>query len=359
VRGYDSLYYINVLNDDLYAEPSSKILTERVTSWLRDNHKKRFFLYIHTMDPHAPYDPPAPYDTMFKKEATGEEQLTRLQKRFEDFISAWRESGQRSFGEFKKNYPPGELKQIADKFRIDEALYDGEISHNDYQLGQIMELLEESGIKKDTILIIMADHGEEFFEKGFRSHGQSLHNCLVHVPLIFYYPPLIAQGKRVSGPVELIDVFPSLVDLLDIEGPETLQGRSLVPLMQDSESDKTLCFSHRGEFWNWRCFADMIPRIYGEQAHCLVDGNWKAIYRVFEGQANTVELYNLDEDYGEKNDLAATEQALAEKYRRMIVGWMSEQEAVCRELHRNGGAEEHTLVDMEEQRKLKALGYVR
>ena len=359
VRGYDSLYYIDVLNAELYAEPSSKILSEQIASWLKDNHKKRFFLYVHAMDPHEPYDPPSPYDTMFQKEEAGAGKMKRLTKAYRQFISAWKESGQDSFEKFKSNYPPGQLKMISDKFRIEQALYDGEIAHNDYQLGKLIQLLKQSGIQKDTILIVIADHGEEFFEKGFRSHGHSLHSSLVHVPLIFHYPPLVAQGKRISRPVQLIDVFPSLLDLLDIVLPKTLQGHSLAPLMGDGDCEQHLGFSHRGEFWNWRSFTDMIPRIYGDETHCLVDRQWKAVYRVFQGKANTIELYDLDEDHGEKNDLSATEQALARQYEEILVKRISEQEAAYEELHRDNHSQEETLVDVDELRKLKSLGYVR
>lgn len=359
VRGYDSLYYIDVLNDKLYAEPSSRILNEQIASWLKGNHKKRFFLYIHSMDPHEPYAPPAPYDAMFQKEDASAGKMKRLTKAYREFISAWKKSGRDSFEKFKSSYPPDKLELISEKFRIEQALYDGEIAHNDYQLGKLIELLKASGIEKDTILIIMADHGEEFFDAGFRSHGQSLHNSLVHVPLIFYYPRGIEQGKRISRPVQLMDVFPSLLDLLDIAHPKTLQGRSLTPLMGDGDRTQHLAFSHRGEFWNWRSFTDMIPRIYGDETHCLVDGKWKAVYRVFQGKANTIELYDLDKDYNQKNDLAATRRALAGKYKEILVKRIAEQQAAHEELHRDNHSREETFIDVDEIRRLKSLGYVR
>ena len=103
----------------------------------------------------------------------------------------------------------------------------------------------------------------------------------------------------------------------------------------------------------------MIPKIYGEETHCLVDGKWKAVHRVFSGKSNTIELYNLDEDYGEKNDLSTTEQALAQKYKGTIIKWISGQEAVHEKLHGDDRPREQTFVDVEELRKLKSLGYVR
>jgi arylsulfatase A-like enzyme len=182
--------------------------------WLEKNILKPFFLYIGTIDAHvswrahepwiAKYDP-EPYAGPFVKAC--------LDPQLDNIVA-------------------GKMKITdRDKQRI-EALYDSDVSYNDQQFGELMKYLESKGHLEDTMVVLLADHGDEMYEHGKIGHGQSLHEELVHIPFVIYYPPLFPAGKVVDEGVELVDVLPTIVDALGGKPPADAQGESLVPLAQ-------------------------------------------------------------------------------------------------------------------------------
>ncbi len=119
-----------------------------------------------------------------------------------------------------------------DKVRI-KNLYKNEITFNDQAFGTIRAAFEEMGIWDETMVVVTADHGDEFWEHGGVGHGHNVHQELVHVPLLMYYKPLIKAGTVIDAGVDVLDVYPTLVDIAGKERPENLQGRSLLPLLLD------------------------------------------------------------------------------------------------------------------------------
>lgn len=117
------------------------------------------------------------------------------------------------------------------------ALYDGDIAYTDRQLGDLFERLEASGALESTLVVVTSDHGEQFWEHGTWRHGQTLYDHQLLVPLILHLPPGLRQELGIDGTgviedqVRLIDVYPTLLDLLGIELEKETQGRSLVPLL--------------------------------------------------------------------------------------------------------------------------------
>jgi len=122
------------------------------------------------------------------------------------------------------------------------ALYDGDLAYTDEQLAKLFALFEREGILDSSIVIITSDHGEEFWEHGVWRHGQSFYDTLLHVPLIVWLPPDLRARFAPAFPagapaviddqVGLIDIVPTVFELLDEEPPPGIQGRSLVPLMR-------------------------------------------------------------------------------------------------------------------------------
>ena len=117
-----------------------------------------------------------------------------------------------------------------DKARI-VALYDCDVSYNDAMLGKLLAELERRGLQNDTMVIVTADHGEELWDHGRIGHGQSLREELVHVPLLIHYPPLF-PARAVEEGVEIIDLLPTIADVLGVKIPAAVQGESLLPLAQ-------------------------------------------------------------------------------------------------------------------------------
>ncbi|MEM7352981.1 MAG: sulfatase [Acidobacteriota bacterium] len=192
-------------------------------SWLRATPSEPFFAFLHAYDIHHPYDPPAPFDSAFSPDYTGPitgrstgpllNKLRRIHQ-FSDF--------------------DGEVSLTDDDRQRVRALYDGGILHADTLFGEIAQLLDELALWERTIVVFLSDHGEEFWEHGQVLHSFTVYQELVHVPLILWIPG--QSASRVSQQVRLMDVVPTVLDVLGLKPPRTVQGRSLLPVAAGTES---------------------------------------------------------------------------------------------------------------------------
>ncbi len=207
----------------------AEAITSRFVDWLRELDEEPFFAYVHYLDPHWPYDPPAPYDQLFPK-PTG----TSI-----DF-------GTLNWKHLERQIEDGRMIPNADDLAALQALYDGEIRYNDQAIGSLLDALREHDLLKSTLIVLTADHGEEFWEHGRLGHGRSLYDEVLHVPLILRLPGGVPA--RIADQVELVDVMPTLLDLSGIPIPEDLSGKSLRPLVTGESWDERPAFAdHRPE----------------------------------------------------------------------------------------------------------------
>jgi len=171
--------------------------TAEAKRWLSEA-KRPFFLTILSIDPHAPYDPPDRFDW---PGAPRDDRLRTLN--FEKITEA-------------------------DKKRL-RQLYQGEVSFNDDSFGELISHLRMTGELENTLVVLVSDHGEEFWEYGRRAHAKSLVDHLIHVPLVIWLPERMREGlpKRIAYPVQLVDLMPTLLKLLGAPVPEELDGRFL------------------------------------------------------------------------------------------------------------------------------------
>jgi len=186
--------------------------TEDALRWIDDNSTGPFFMFAHYFDPHIPYAPPAPYDSIFDAGYTG-----KVRK---PYNPKWLPRARLHGLELVTN-----LKQ-ADKDHI-EALYDGEVAFTDASIGALIDGLEARGLTQNTLIVFLSDHGEEFFEHGGFEHGHSLFGELLRAPFILSMPGRVPEGRRVPEQVRLVDVLPTLLDLLGMESEDHFEGRSL------------------------------------------------------------------------------------------------------------------------------------
>jgi len=189
---------------------ADEFLCNRLMQWIEAQSDRNFFLYIHLIDPHGPYDPPPPRSAAYEEAVrTGE-----LVPRIHEFDADWVEK------------PTAEGRRI---------LYDAEIALNDRWIGRLLEVL--GTLRDDTVLILCSDHGESLGEHGIWGHKPPGHRVAIHVPLILVYPKALPAGRSVDQPVQLIDVMPTVLDLAKIDKSGLLlHGESLLPLFND-ESD--------------------------------------------------------------------------------------------------------------------------
>jgi arylsulfatase A-like enzyme len=199
---------------------------DQAEEWLEKAAKAKipFFLFLHTYEVHAPYLPPPPFDEQFTGSYDGwiETACQELESSKEKTLDLFAEIFAR-----REEFTPEDVAYLI-------GLYDGEIAYTDRELERFWQFIEKKGILENTVVVILSDHGEEFGEHGEFSH-KNLYDCVVHVPLILYMPPSLRSGiqrNRISDQVSLIDVMPTLLEMLGLERPRHLQGRSLVSLWE-------------------------------------------------------------------------------------------------------------------------------
>jgi len=293
--------------------------------WIRGHKDDRFFLYVQTIDPHVPYAPPEEFLRMYDPaEYQGPVVPRSTAQLLEDFKARRQTLSER------------------DRQRL-EALYDGEISYHDRYFALLLDKLREMGIADDTLVVVTADHGEEFFDHGSVGHGHSLYQELLHVPLVMRMPGAFPAGRRVAAPVGLVDIAPTVLDLAGIEIPEEMEGRSLLGSVRDeTPACPAAAFSS---------FAD--------DRRAIRTTRWKMVYR-----GASTDLFDLVADPDERTDLA-DQGGLGLRYTRTLLGqflgspdrrdWCSPanvDEAPTRR-HEAGSAE----IDAEMREQLRALGY--
>jgi len=162
--------------------------SQTLIDWLSHNGEKRFFLFVHYMDPHEPY---------FERPLTG--RVVKIPKIF---------------------FSTKELERVSKAYR-------GEIEFVDESLGKLFDYLEESGIQNNTLVILTADHGEEFYDHGGWSHGKTLFNEVIRVPFIVKLPHSERAGAVDSSLVQLIDVAPTAVRFVGGEIPSEWEGKDI------------------------------------------------------------------------------------------------------------------------------------
>ncbi|MEE8592668.1 MAG: sulfatase [Candidatus Bipolaricaulota bacterium] len=174
-------------------------------SFLQHHKDRRFFLYVHTMEPHAPYRPKPHYLNLVMS--------------------------------------PGEEPEDVDR-------YDAEIALADDNLQRFVSKLKSLGLYEKTLLIITADHGEAFREhEGLEFHGGKPYNELIHVPLIMHLPGVLPRGETVQQAVQLRDISPTILDVFNAPIPEQFQGKSLLPLIEgrtEGFQDRTIFSTSAG-----------------------------------------------------------------------------------------------------------------
>lgn len=186
--------------------------------WAKKNSEDPFLLYLGTIDPHVTY--------RAHKGITELYDTKPYNGRYGRYISG------QDLGAIKG----GRAVSERDKERIIN-LYKGEITYNDQAFGELRAGLEEAGLWEGTMVIVTSDHGEEFWEHGSVGHGHNVHQELVNVPLIVYYPPLINKNSVVTAGVDVIDVYPTILDALGAKRPDDLQGKSVIPLTHHVQGD--------------------------------------------------------------------------------------------------------------------------
>lgn len=237
---------------------------------------------------------------------------------------------------------------VSEAFGTEEDLdlYDGEIAFTDRHLARLLSGLEEHGFAENTVVVFVADHGEEFGDHGLAKHGKTLHQEVLRVPLAIAVPG--TAPRRVSQTVRVVDLAPTLLELLRVPPPPlALAGRSLVPLL-DGDS-----LEPRGALAELRLRAEYQADAYvTERWKLIVDRNPEHV-EVRPGMKLTpaFRLYDRASDPHEQHDVAAEHPEVVEELREAL----KLEVRAARELgatYREAREIEHTPEELDELRKL-------
>jgi arylsulfatase A-like enzyme/Tfp pilus assembly protein PilF len=253
------------------------------SEWLKARDQSPFFIWIHLYDPHDPYDPPSPYKEQYKTKP-----------------------------------------------------YDGEIAYADRELGKLLGLLKQKGLYENTLVVVAGDHGESFGEHKEWTHGYFIYDATILVPLIIKPVPKEIVPKVVTEQVSLVDVVPTVLQLLDLPRPAELQGRGMLGLMLGKQRD-------------W-------PRLAYSETFYPAQFGWSPLVSVRRTDAKFIraprpELYDLREDPREQINRIQQQSALANELKASL----SQIESTYKD--QNAGQTASLKLSTHDLEKLGALGY--
>ena len=305
-------HYLTMATDTSAYAPAADI-TDRAVEWIQTDWdgETPYFMWLHYMDVHYPFTPPE----RFLKEI-GVDPLSA--RRTADLNGRMQED-------------PNSLTTEDRADLLD--LYDGEIRYMDHNLGRLLEQLEACGVREQTAVIVTADHGEAFGEHGRYGHHPYNYDELIHVPLVFDIPG--RNGPQIDQQVSLIDVPPTLYDLVGIDTPDTVQGRSFMDTMDgddgtENEEHVVLCTSRGGDMLTTR-----TPK-------------WKLFW---ERETDEIELYDIASDPSETQDISGENPAVVDRFKSLLENHIAEAKATDTDLPE---VEESDEV----KQQLEDLGYV-
>jgi arylsulfatase A-like enzyme len=249
-------------------------------AWLAEAEREPFFAFLHTYDPHVPYDPPRPFDMLYFPQYTGPVRG-----------SDTRDLCRRIRG--LEGQPPALSDD--DRRRI-RALYAADVRFTDAEVGKLLRLLEREGLDGRTLVVVVSDHGEELWDHGTVLHSHTVYQELVHVPLVFRGEGV--AGTLVSETARNLDVAPTILDALGLPPAESHRGRSLRARLRGAPGAALPAMSEMG------------------RQKAIVDSPWKL---VVDGRREGA-LYDLARDPGEKENVAAEHPEVVREYRALLEG---------------------------------------
>ena len=287
-QGFDEYFDEFDLSEDVgpgldsIQRPGNEVV-DRALAWLGQADSRPWFAWVHLYDAHTPYRAPVELAAQFPDTRDG--------------------------------------------------AYDAEVAFVDQQVGRLVEALRTAGTLDDTLVVVLADHGEQLGEHGEQTHGFFIYDAAVQIPLIMAGPGI--ERRVVTDQVRIVDVMPTLLDLIGIEIPESVQGTTLRPAL----SGQPVELLALAETW--------YPRYhYGwSQLTAVRDGQFKFIL------APRRELYDLTKDPREQHNIAATDPVRADAFERGL-------RALLAQTTRSEAASKPQSVPADVEQRLRALGYL-
>jgi arylsulfatase A-like enzyme len=320
---------------DKFIHPSSNVnmrkagpTTKAALRWIKRHKNSPFFLLVHYFDPHLTYNPPKTFRTRF---ADPKDRYNT------DYIFGTR----KDITLFRQNLISLNPEKIA---RL-EKLYNAEIAYVDSEIGRLLDGISRQGLDKNTVIVITSDHGEEFLEHNGFEHGHTLYDELLHVPLIIRDPNIVTENEnthstkerspKIHTTVRLIDVAPTLCNLVGIPAASTFVGQSLLPIIENKHKAHLPVLS-QGNMW-------------GLSGTALRKDGFKLILQPYLPR---VRMFNIGTDPGEQENI---EDQMPQKRDKMIADLNRTLKMISRR-QMDGAAPQ---LSQEELQSLRSLGYVK
>lgn len=289
---------------------------------------KPFFLFVNYFNCHAPYDPPRPFKEKFCDGFT-EPRLYITELLWEKLLGKEREKiVNRNLdmtrlkyiasvnAEARFAFIAGGLQISEEEWEVIRSWYDGEIAYLDHCIGEITNFLCNEGLFENTLIIITADHGENFGEHGLAGHNFALYDSLLHVPLIMSCPSLIPKRKRLAQIVSIIDIFPTVLSLCNLDVKYDVQGKRLDPF-EEREIHDFVCAecgaTERTHGINSKIDKKLEEIEIEKGCKCIRNSTYKYILR-----RSTEELYDIRDDPREQTNIATRCPEMTRHLRRKL-----------------------------------------
>ena len=310
-QGFDSYDEKNAKG---HGHISSNSLLKKATAFLKANKDKKFFLFVHFFDPH--------YDYILHEEF--------------NFYPGYK-------GPLQSSEPVKRLRRIARELEESDieyikALYDSEIRFTDLHIGNLIEQLKTLKLFDDTLIVLTADHGEEFLERGdyWIGHTRKLYQEQIHVPLIIKLPQE-TEGKTIEEYVEVMNLMPTLVNYIGLKFSAEYEHEEIIfPLITEHSGSNRPIISE--------------TQRNGVKLQSVILDDWKYIYNL---NTYSQELYKLTNDPGESENLASLNQERLQKMEMTLQDWDDYAQSKIA-----GTTIQEGMLTKKQMERLKSLGYV-
>ncbi|MED5329953.1 MAG: sulfatase [Planctomycetota bacterium] len=313
-QGFDTYTFIKDFPENLYADAT--VMKEPAVEAIEALGEGDAFLYLHYVDPHDPYRTREEFEY-----APGNDSLFDGSRKALRFFRG-------------KRPPPRELEKAV-------ALYDGEIAWLDEQLREVFQVLEEQGVLDRAWVIVTSDHGEGLWQHRVHGHGQEVFEEQLRVPLLFRPPGGLRESVRIPEAFPLIDVAPTLMDLLGVAVPADFEGTSWTPYLMGKSAvpKRTIIVDEEMDAFNLGAIIDGEDKL-------IVDFNKQRAW-----------LYDLEENPGELSEDAVEMGTRPSSTGRRLQEHLMRELKKARQRRPAAGADADTLLDEETKAHLEGLGY--
>ena len=278
----DDLTGTTPADEAMHRNREGNLVVDRALQWLKSRTQRPFFCWVHLYDPHAPY--------------------------------------------------VDHRDQFGDTFH--DRPYDAELAFVDGQVGRLLDFLKTQDLEQRTLFVVVGDHGEGLDQHQERRHGQMMYNSTLHVPWIMSQPGTLPAGKRITSPVSLVDLYPTVIAALQLRGSNKISGRSLLAAARGEPLDLRPLYAETDEPWLESGWSPL---------RTLISDQWKFI------RTPQVELFDLRQDPQETHNLAGELADHVQNFERQLIDLESGFQ------HRIGA---DVALSAAERKKLAGLGYL-